>query len=516
MKQIVTILILLFSVTVSAQDVSHDWHHAKFGKKNAGIDLYGADAMTQGMTQNEVVVAVIDAGVDINHPDLVDQIWTNEGEIPGNGIDDDGNGYIDDVHGWNFIGGADSNVGSDNLEVTREYARLNAKYRSMDEDDVADEDQAEYQYYLKVETEYKEAKTSARQTYEFFRDFMEELPKFERKLGKDMTVKDLATYKTSTRSEQIAKIMISISMMGGRSYSEVKEELDEQYQEVTDRYKVMFDTELNTREIVGDNYDDVSERFYGNNQVYYKNFSDHGTHVAGIIAANRVNDFGANGICQTAKIMCLRAVPNGDERDKDVANAIYYAVDNGARVINMSFGKAFSPDSSAVHGAIKYAMEHGVLLVHAAGNNSENSDIDRVYPNDLDNTYASTWIEVGSSKSGKRKEMISEFSNYGATNVDVFAPGSSIYSTLPEDEYASLSGTSMASPVVAGIAAYILSYYPDLTGAQVRQIILDSAVPIKGKVNIPGDEKAKTSMSELCATGAMVNLKKAMALAATY
>jgi subtilisin family serine protease len=276
-----------------------------------------------------------------------------------------------------------------------------------------------------------------------------------------------------------------------------------------------YNTDFDPREeLVGDNYEDAYEKYYGNNQVYInEEFSSHGTHVAGIIAANRDNDIGAKGICANAKIMVLRCVPDGDERDKDVANSIIYAVDNGAKIINMSFGKGYAHSSEAVKAAIKYAQENNVLLIHAAGNDSENNDETDNFPNDFDGSYQDVWIEVGASSWYEKPDMLASFSNYGRAEVDVFAPGVAIYSTMPDSAYEALDGTSMASPVVAGVAAYVWSYYPDLSAEELRDILVESTEYLKRRQKIPGSKK-KRKLKKLSASGGIINLANAMELAA--
>lgn len=216
--------------------------------------------------------------------------------------------------------------------------------------------------------------------------------------------------------------------------------------------------------------------------------------------------------------MVIRAVPDGDERDKDVANAIIYAVDNGARIINMSFGKGHSPNKEAVDKAIQYAESKDVLLIHAAGNAS--LDIDetdqfpmKYYGNDKKQA-AGNWITVGASDRESGKGLVAEFSNYGNKNVDVFAPGVAVYSTVPEGDYKENSGTSMAAPVVAGVAALVLNYFPALSATELREIILKSATRKYGKsrVYVPGkkEDEQKTKFKKLSNTGGIVNAYTAM------
>jgi subtilisin family serine protease len=283
------------------------------------------------------------------------------------------------------------------------------------------------------------------------------------------------------------------------------------------KLKYHLNPEYNSRSIVGDDYQNVKEKGYGNNDVT-GTFAEHGTHVAGIIAANRTNNLGIKGIADNVRIMVIRAVPNGDERDKDVANAIYYAVENGARVINMSFGKDYSPHKEAVDAAVKYAEDKGVLLVHGAGNDGKNIDDADNYPTREISTkkVANNWLEVGASSWGDAARFVGDFSNYGKKSVDVFAPGVDVYSTIPRHGYKSNSGTSMAAPVTAGVGALLLSYFPELTAEQVRDIILKSTVKYKGlMVNKPGQGKkpAMVSFEELSVSGGIVNAYEAVRMA---
>jgi cell wall-associated protease len=263
--------------------------------------------------------------------------------------------------------------------------------------------------------------------------------------------------------------------------------------------------------IVGDNPNDLSSKIYGCNR-YEGPDAMHGTHVSGIIAATRGNGMGIDGVADNVRIMVLRAVPDGDERDKDVANAIIYAVDNGAKVINMSFGKYWTPNKDYVDAAIEYARSKDVLLVHAAGNDAKDKDVEDSYPTRrLNNkTIAPNWIEVGASSSSKSgKDILANFSNYGATTVDFFAPGVDIYSTVPDFNYENASGTSMACPATAGVAALIRSYFPELSASEVREVLMATTAPYKKTVIAPNGEKAK--MKDLCITGGFVNAANAVA-----
>ena len=463
----------------------------------------------------KVIVAVIDSGVDPKHEDLVNKLWTNSDEKAGNGIDDDKNGYTDDVHGWNFIGGADgTNVANDTYELTREYVRLKKQYG---DEAPADLPKKEKEYFQKIVRSY-EAKVAEMQEerlrFNYFADsYRRSNQLLTAYLGvEELTADSLATINSPDEVVTMAKGFMMYALEKGFNEESLRE-ADEYFSSALD---YGYNPEFDSRVIVGDHYNDLSERYYGNADVQGPD-ARHGTHVAGIIAADRNNNIGIKGIADQVEIMIIRAVPDGDERDKDIANAIYYAVDNGAKIINMSFGKSYSPDKEVVDAAVQYAAEKDVLIVHAAGNSSENTDKSDNFPNrSFANTKkkAKNWIEVGASSWKDEGDFVASFSNYGKRSVDVFAPGVDLYSTTPEQSYENLSGTSMAAPVVSGVAALLMSYYPDLTAEQVKDIILKSSVKLNSlKVNSPGESGKKVSFSSLSRTGGVVNALEAVKLA---
>ena len=466
----------------------------------------------------KVVVAVIDSGVDPEHEDLADKLWTNEDEQAGNGIDDDNNGYIDDVHGWNFIGGADgTNVSNDTYELTREYVRLQKKYGDQVPEDLSKEEEA---YYEKIKRSYEAKVAEMQQERAAFQYFAESYHRSNQLLTaylgvEEVTADSLAQLNSPDEVVMMAKGFMEYALEKGFN----EEELQEAEEYFSSALDYGYNLEFNSRTVVGDHYNDLSERYYGNSDVKGPD-ARHGTHVAGIIAANRNNNLGIKGIADQVEIMIVRAVPDGDERDKDVANAIYYAVDNGAKIINMSFGKSYSPQKKAVDAAVQYAQEKGVLIIHAAGNSGENIDKNDNFPNRSfadSKKSADNWIEVGASSWKGEGDFVASFSNYGKRSVDVFAPGVDLYSTTPDQSYESLSGTSMAAPVVSGVAALLMSYYPDLSVEQVKEILLKSAVKLnKLKVNSPGDALKQVKFSSLSRTGGVVNALEAVKLAESY
>ncbi|PWL30580.1 MAG: peptidase S8 [Fluviicola sp. XM-24bin1] len=486
------------------------------------------ETLLQGKTTQTVIVAVIDSGVDVDHEDLKGQIWVNEDEIPGNGIDDDNNGYIDDVHGWNFLGNAEGeNISDVRLEVTRIYATLMEKYEGKSKSDVPQEDQDELALYREVKAavmaERKEAesvKGELSETYKYLAQIDELLQK---SLGENYTLKQVKKARKDPKIGPSAEVM----------YLLMKEDVwVEDFKDYLDYCDEILDYNYNPdidprAEILGDDVSDFTGG-YGNND-YEGPDAGHGTHCAGIIGAVRGNGIGNDGVATDVKIMTLRAVPNGDEWDKDIAMAVRYAVDNGAQVINMSFGKSYSPEQEQIIAAFRYAEQKGVLVVHAAGNEAADNNITENYPRPK---YASmndafmNWIEVGAStryKKAKVKKGIllrdgiaADFSNYGNNTVDVFAPGHDIYSTIPDNDYDLYDGTSMAGPMVAGTAALIKSYFPELTMFEVRNIILQSVQKMDKTMPLPGDPEKMVSLDQLSKTGGIVNVYNAIELAIRY
>jgi len=501
-----------------------------------GISVEKAySTLLKGRPARKVLVAVIDSGVDIEHEDLKEVIWVNADEIKGNGIDDDKNGYVDDIHGWNFIGGKNGNVNEDTYEVTREYARLKGKYEKMDSTKVPKKDQAEYAYFKRVKTKYdadfksnKEKYDQYNQTFMMYNQaygtmaYADSL--LSARFGGPIDKKKLETINTNNDTlnyfKQVLTQILS-SVEGDITVGEFLVELDSylsQVQEAVDHYRVAveygYNTEFNSRTIVGDNPNNLTEKGYGNNDVEGPD-AQHGTHVAGIIAAKRGNGVGIDGIADHVEIMSIRAVPNGDERDKDIANAIIYAADNGAQIINMSFGKSFSPNKDIVDKAVKYAEAKGVLLIHAAGNDGDDLDTKDNFPN---KTYkgkgqANNWLEIGASSYGDDDTFVGSFSNYGKKSVDLFAPGVEIYSTVPGSMYETLQGTSMACPATAGVAAMIMAYFPDLKAADVKEILRQSTRKFDNlKVVKPGSDEM-VNFDKLSSTGGLINAYEAVKLA---
>jgi subtilisin family serine protease len=482
--------------------------------------------LLKGRVPTAVVVAVIDSGIDTAHVDLKPVLWRNPREIPGNGIDDDKNGYIDDIHGWNFLGGKDGrNISVETLEVTRVVAKLGPRFAGKTSAQIKAADKADYATYLRAKKAYdnkrKELTEQLKQADQGTSPMVSLFDALKQKLGVEKL--DTTTLRKVAAQVPDASLQTALSSLykdmqqGGIADTDaLVAEINNEVKDQRDQLNYSLNTKFNARaDIVKDNPDDVTQRDYGNADVTGPD-ALHGTHVAGIIAAVRDNNLGVQGIAGApVRVMSVRAVPNGDERDKDVANAIRYAVDNGAQIINMSFGKEFSPQRAAVEAAYKYAEAKGVLLVHAAGNEDDNLDVVPHYPAAfyLNGAVPTNLLTVGASGPADDENLPASFSNYSKRQVDVFAPGVGIYSTLPGSKYGSESGTSMASPVTAGVAAVLKSYFPTLTAADLKRIIRQSAQVHHTQVLVPGEGGKKADFTTLSATGGIVDLYAAVQLA---
>lgn len=527
MQVIIGLAFLLAAFSLSAQEavgVPTNWPHLDLTADGyPGMSTQRAyQELLANKTSQTVIVAVIDSGVDYDHEDLADNMWVNEDEIPDNGIDDDNNGYIDDIHGWNFIGGPDgSHVNNENLEIIRLYNRYKERFDGADVSKLSKSARKDYEQYQEYKKEIQEKRESLEPNVMLYTRTMEAFDGLLEAVGKPAEAIKAGDVKKLTEKEgaigRAAQIMLGF-MEEGESFEAIYSQVKEAFDYFDSSYNYNWNPDFDAREIVGDDPSDLDDRSYGNNDVEGPDAS-HGTHVAGIIGAVRNNDLGMDGVASNVRIMSVRTVPNGDERDKDVANAIRYAVDNGASIINMSFGKGASPYKEAVDDAVRYAVSKDVVLVHAAGNDGKENEFDNNFPHDnyerrglFRPKYADTWIEVGAMKASNNEDMTAGFSNWSADKVDVFAPGVEIYATFPNDDYESIQGTSMAAPMVAGLAATLRSYFPDLKAEQVKQIIMDSTVRPQDRVNQPGSDKV-VPFTDLCVTGGVVNTYRAVQLA---
>lgn len=520
--------------SIKTADVPKGWHlldKAKDGFDGISINKAYDYIKSKNLKGKTVLVAIIDSGIDTLHEDLRDILWTNTKEIPGNGIDDDGNGYIDDIHGWNFIGGKDGrNVKTDSYEGARVYHMYKDKFegKTIDEANLSPDELDEYKMWLKAKKKIEGEGSEEGIDLVMLKRALSSAQKSDSILRKAMnketyTGNDLDSFNAESATEKTAKGSLLYLFKANQMMETTNKEFLDGFEEFVGgeerKAEAKEKAPENYRgEIVKDNEQNINDTHYGNSDIMAST-PFHGTHVAGIIGAIRNNGKGIDGVADNVRIMMIRAVPDGDEHDKDIALAIRYAVDNGAKVVNMSFGKDFSPQKKWVDDAVKYAESKGVLLVHAAGNDSKNVDSTDNFPNPvykgIGGAQASNWITVGASGDPKAGGYTASFSNYGKKMVDVFAPGVKIYSSIPGgNTYGNAQGTSMACPVVVGTAAFLMEYFPYLTPQQVKYCIVKSAQSPGEKVRKPGTDEM-VPMSDLCVSGGIVNAYEAAKIATT-
>jgi cell wall-associated protease len=504
-------------------DPPKNWHQMDLAKDGFyGISLNQAYQFLKGKKSKTVIVTTIDSGIDTTQTDLKSILWVNPKEIPGNGIDDDKDGLIDDVHGWDFLGGKDGKIDyTETSEEVRQYFKLKSKYGAVTVPPAGEGKQ--YAFWQSVKANYDSTFNKAQNEVKELTTEVNVLSatnyyiKRELKLQSDQTFNKTDLDRITTANDTVAQsktVWQSVFSQIGDSTTNAKvlKDLEEYYA----RQNNTLSPDLDSRaRIVGDDPDVQDGKPYGNNILKSPDAS-HGTGVAGLIGAVRGNGYGIDGVADNVRIMSVKAVPNGDEYDKDIANAIRYAVDHGARVVNMSFGKKISPHKVWVDDAFKYAASKDVLLVMASGNDNQDVDAHPEFPNDtyLDGTTTDNVINVGASGPKMGDKLAATFSNYGKVNVDVFSPGVKVTSIDEDAEFNTADGTSFSSPIVAGIAALIMEYYPELSARQVKQAILASATSLKGTMVIkPGSKDEKVDFSTLSKTGGIVNALKALQVA---
>ncbi|HEU0110673.1 MAG TPA: S8 family serine peptidase [Flavisolibacter sp.] len=491
-----------------------------------GISLAQAYDLLKNKKSRTVIVAVIDSGIDTTQEDLKPVLWINTKEINGNGIDDDKNGYTDDIHGWNFCGSKEGeNLSRNSHEIARVYHNWRTEFEGKKEKNIPAEKKFLYSQWIKAASIIEKDFEEASKQLPDYTNFLNALEISSKTICEELSVKEFGplhakTLLNSNKNPVAKSAALWVDVFSQTTDTSIKhtvviKEISDYKNTLNNKIKRKEDKPEDTRgSLTKDNYFDISDRFYGNNNLKAHS-GDHGTLVAGVIGAVRNNGIGIDGIADNVRIMAIRAVPGGDEHDKDVALAIRYAVDNGASIINMSFGKPVSPFKHLVDEATKYAASKGVLLVHGSGNDGKDISKDVFYPNPifLDGTKATNYITVGASGDETTGGYAASFSNYSKSGVDVFAPGMFIYSTATDNRYSGADGTSLASPVVAGVAALLKSYFPQLKPEQMVRILTTSGKTIQGQVSLPGEENKKVSFSTLSSSGKVVNAYEAVKMA---
>ncbi|MFY8127801.1 MAG: S8 family serine peptidase [Chitinophagaceae bacterium] len=534
-KSILTAGFIISTLISSAQQntLPQNWHllsKQKDGYHGINLDTAYKLLSKNKKTSKPIIVAILDSGIDTAHEDLKNVLWTNPKEIPNNNIDDDGNGYVDDIHGWNFLGNKNGEqIKNASSEKVRMYHEFKQKFENnVDTSKLSIIDKHIYQNWLAAKNDLNPSTEELMNLM-----IMENIYKKLKSNGKllidemqtnDFTIDSLEQYKPKAAETKDAKLRIMstfklFQLDNSESFNTFITQLESEIESKNKSMEGAKKAPENTRlKIVQDDYYNINDKFYGNNNVKGPG-PMHGTHVAGIVASQRDNNIGSEGVANNVKLMALRVVPDGDEYDKDIALAIIYAVDNGAKVINMSFGKPYSPQKHWVDSAIDYAAKKDVLLIHSAGNDAKNLDEENSYPTSffLNHTKAPNYITVGASTDPAigKETVVADFSNYGSLNVDVFAPGVKIYSTLPHfNNYGRQQGTSMSGPVVSGLAALLRGYFPNLTAVQTKAIIEETVFkPSDELVNIPANPNEKCKFTQLCKTGGIVDAGAAVAKA---
>ncbi|MFA6249301.1 MAG: S8 family serine peptidase [Mucilaginibacter sp.] len=509
----------------AAAELPKNWHLMDLKTDGYfGISLNQAYQFVKGKKSKTVIIATIDSGIDTAQADLKPVLWTNTKEIPGNGIDDDKNGYVDDVHGWNFLGGPGGKCDfTETTEEVREYNRLKPKYENLTSAPAGSE--KEFAYWESVKLTYNTTLNKSKTEIQQLQPIMNALMTTSGYVKKALKLTSGASFKKgdlakitseSDTVKQSKAVWASVFDQEGGDDTNAKiiNDLSEYLAKLNNDVNPDLDAR---KRIVGDNPDEKDGKPYGSNLIKFAD-AEHGTGVAGLIGAVRNNKYGIDGVADNVRIMAIKAVPNGDEYDKDIANAIHYAVDNGAKIINMSFGKKLSPHKAWVDEAFKYAAGKNVLLVQASGNDNQDVDAKPQFPNDTfedgSGTDADNVICVGASADKLDANLAGTFSNYGKKNVDVFAPGVKVTSVNMDAELNTADGTSFSSPITAGIAALVLEYYPNLSAKQLKRVILESATPLTGTVVLkPGSQTEKVDFTTLSKTGGVVNAYRALVAA---
>lgn len=479
---IFSIVLLFHCLSSSAftdHPATHHWYRI-YCDSLQGANIDAAIAYLEALNmkpKKTIVVGIIDSGVDTASIDLKDALWTNRKEVAGDGKDNDRNGYVDDIHGWNFLGTRDGNFNmtSAGTEEFRQFKRLYPKYKSSTREQAKDKNEFDFYQLMK-----KKAGIS-----NYLRMFQMSLLKHNAMNTADSIARIHADEDTLS-VQGILQMTMTDSLLE-KSLEQLYTDLLRAKQDMkwtafkkqqADRLDLMrsriegIEKDQDKRLLMGDDLTDADDRFYGNN-ILTLDDSYHGTFVAGIVAGQGKGSQALHGVYPQARIMIVRAAPDGDEYDKDVATSIRYAVDNGAKVINMSIGKYTSPTPDMANRAIAYALKKDVIVIQAAGNQHLNIDTIAYFPTGIDRNGAfyKNFLRVGASD---QYGHCSAMSNYGNEHVHLFAPGEKITSVTPGNGYATEDGTSVAAPVVSGIAALLRSYFPKLKAWQVCAILKHS------------------------------------------
>ena len=524
-KFILTISLYSCSLFAWGQDATF-WHWKDLEKDGVhGVSLFKAQQLLTDLKlkPTPIIIAILDGGIDTAHPQIKPMLWNNPKEIPGNALDDDKNGYVDDVHGWNFLGNAaGQNINKASDEKSRIYHRYKNEFKQDKLDSSAWDVKKKQDFYTwqqaAAEIVFTDEDAANLSFIKMARNAVVKMGLILIKEIEDtnFTTEQLETFQpigklTADTKISYLRTMQALGIDRISGYHSIVEDLNE-YISGKDQSAVSIDTppEDLRKKIIQDQYENLNDQYYGNNNITGPN-AKHGTHVAGLAAGMVDTNFTKSNFSNPIQIMGVRVVPDGDEYDKDIALGIRYAVNNGAKIINMSFGKSFSPEQPWVDSAIRYAASKDVLIIHSAGNESYDLNNKSVYPSPYSNVFkdkASNMITVGASSDPVIAESIlTEFSNYGNKIVDVLSPGNKIFSSLPNQQYGFLNGTSMSAPILSHIAALVRAYFPKLSATEVKEILLQSSwKPNDPNTLFPIPQKDQSiKLNDISAEGGIIN-----------
>lgn len=524
-----SLLLLLLPLSILAQknhglseeELKNWWQKDLEQDTIPGISLNRAYLeLLQNKKGEEVIVAVLDTKIDVNHEDIKEQLWVNKDEIAGNGIDDDKNGYIDDINGWNFLGNSKGeDVVVQQSEATRIVKRYQDKYGTVEKEDVPTKEKDAYTLFIEAKNVRDADVSETWDNIKYLDSAVVEFVRIRDTVAQILAKKTFSIQEVDSLTEEHPDLKDGLNHLSQMMGYEVTEDTyKENVERLTAYLNTLYSIEYDERSSLGDDPHLLNDVPYGNN-ILINNELDfqHSTPVSGLMAATRDNGLGVDGISNNIRIMPVVMVAEGDEYDKEVALAIRYAVDNGADIINMSWGKYLSLHVGWVRDAFRYAASHDVLLVSASGNDSKNTDIELNYPNDhIDGVeFVDNFIMVGGSGYVIDSTLVASFSNYGKNTTDIFAPAVKIYAPHIENSYRYARGTSFASPLMAGVAALVKSYYPNLTAPEIKEIIMASGTPFNIPVRVYQDDDTTKLIpfSELSKSGKIINAYNALKMA---
>jgi subtilisin family serine protease len=546
------ILIASLLIGVAGYAQNENWHHLapEDGVFGAAIERAHAAARESGLrpARRPITIALIGGGIDISHKAISDIIWVNRRERRINGRDNDRNGWIDDRHGWNFLGNDTMTINSLSTMGDREFLRLKDKYNHFlfVEDGIAymfdDElgalveteppaDMEEFEYFLRVVTESELAETNrgvmlAKAVVWYIREIGHSMRMAypERVLTRTDFGEFVRAQQSTTAMQDALFAFIDLMFMSANTedWNTMAAFADTEFIPIQElrHERAMARRFPRERELIGDDPNDLNDKGYGNNNLLANN-ALRNTMIAGIIGAGG-GQSEIRGITNNVQIMTLRIEADfGEPYMKDMALAIRYAVEQGADIIQLGATNRLFPrhQSHWVEEALRYAEQRNVLVVIPVRDLSSNLDDFPFYPNrNLSTGTLSNIITVAASDSLGNPFL---WANFSETELDIFAPGVEIKSAMPGNRYAIDSGSAYAAAMVTGVAAFIKNYFPQITPAQMRQLLIDT-VTDRSDAEVEKQYRATAGsmrgriatdlflFSDLCVSGGILNAERAI------